>query len=143
VRVGLPRSSPRATHAGLTAILHKEYPLLLADRRMCPYLEDSERLFPNPDVRYIAAKRGDSCTNACATIDRRCVANQLQWANKCEVLAKLFPCEAGCGHQVGAEIPAYVVERSQLTFQQCLTSDELSESCNAAHSATRRVCPCA
>ena len=143
VRVGLPAGAPRSTHKGLTAILYKGVPLLLADRRVCPYLRAAEQIRPDPAVQYRAAQQGESCTKTCAAAGMRCRGDHLQWANNCEVLARLFPCEAGCGHQIGEEIPCYVQDRTQVTHQQCLTTDGAVRSCDASHRSTSRVCPCA
>lgn len=141
-RVGLPSGPPRATHKGASIISFKGVPLILADKRACPYLLPAEQIRPNANVQYLAASQGQSCSRACSAAGKRCAGDHLQWANSCAVLATLFPCEAGCGHQVGTEIPCYVQDTSQVTHQQCLTTDTTSESCEAAHHSTRRACPC-
>ena len=60
----------------------------------------------------------------------------------CEALARHFPCEAGCGHQVGDELPAYVHDSALDTYQQCLVSDITFSTCEAAFSKTTRLCRC-
>ena len=40
-----------------------------------------------------------------------------------EALGAAFACEAGCGHQVGPELPAYAESPSLDTHRQCLISD--------------------
>mmetsp|Transcript_34565 Transcript_34565/g.109990 ORF Transcript_34565/g.109990 Transcript_34565/m.109990 type:complete len:374 (-) Transcript_34565:173-1294(-) len=44
--------------------------------------------------------------------------------------------------QVGAELPAYVHDRSLDTFQQCLVSDISLATCDAAYAKTSRLCRC-
>ena len=55
---------------------------------------------------------------------------------------QVFPCEGGCGHQVGDEIPAYVSDPSANTYRQCLTSEQKMPRCGASHRSTSRVCRC-
>ena len=59
-----------------------------------------------------------------------------------EALARHFPCEAGCGHQVGDELPADVHDSALDTYQQCLVSDIAFSTCEAAFSKTTRLCRC-
>lgn len=42
-----------------------------------------------------------------------------------------FPCENGCGHQVGLEIPCYVHDPSIDTALQCLITDDAIPTCHA------------
>ena len=44
-------------------------------------------------------------------VGKRCDPRELEFANTCEALMAHFPCEGGCGHQIGDEIPAYVADR--------------------------------
>jgi len=62
--------------------------------------------------------------------------------NTCEALKQHFPCEDGCGHQVGQEIPAYVHDRSRDTALQCLVTDDAISSCGAHVPVTTRLCVC-
>jgi hypothetical protein len=79
---------------------------------------------------------------ACGSQGRRCDGRSIPFLNNCAMLQSHFPCEAGCGHQVGDEIPCYVSDPQQPTHRQCLISDEGKASCGAAHRSTRRICPC-
>lgn len=136
--------SPRSTHRGLTIVGHKGATVILADRRLAPYLaaHDGEAITPDPSVRFIGAEQATSCDAACHKQGLRCRGDHLQWANTCDVLASVFACEAGCGHQIGQEIPCYVNDPTQVTHQQCLTTDGAPTSCKAQHRSTARVCPC-
>ena len=51
-------------------------------------------------------------------------------------------CEAGCGHQVGPELPAYAESPSLDTHRQCLISDIAISKCEAKFGKTRRLCRC-
>ena len=57
-------------------------------------------------------------------------------------MARHFGCEAGCGHQVGKELPAYAATADLDTYQQCLITDIAVSACNAAFKKTRRLCSC-
>ena len=120
--------------------------LLLVDRRRgADFLAPAEGLRPKAGLLVVAAgpgQAGVSCAALCAQKGKRCEEQQLEFVNDCAPLLKAFPCEAGCGHQVGIEIPAYVHDASRDTGHQCLTTDEAVSSCAAAHPATRRLCAC-
>lgn len=141
--LGLWGENPRAFHNG-TIMLHPPSggTLLLADRRHSPYIDPSERLTPPSTMRQMKAAAGVSCDRACANAGLRCEAPQLEWGNTCEAMAKLFPCEAGCGHQVGPELPAYAASPTLDTHRQCLISDIAISTCAAAFAKTERLCTC-
>ena len=141
--MGLWGENPRAFHNG-TIRLHPPSggTLLLADRRHSPYIEPSERLMPPSTMRQMKAAAGVSCDRACADVGLRCDATQLEWGNTCEAMAKMFPCEAGCGHQVGPELPAYAASPTLDTHKQCLISDIAISTCAAAFGKTERLCTC-
>ena len=63
-------------------------------------------------------------------------------ANTCEALGAAFACEAGCGHQVGPELPAYAESPSLDAHRQCLISDIAISKCEAKFGKTRRLCRC-
>ena len=67
---------------------------------------------------------------------------ELEWANTCEALGAAFACEAGCGHQVGSELPAYAHQASLDTHRQCLVSDIAFSKCEAKFAKTTRLCFC-
>ena len=120
--------------------------LLLVDRRKgAGFLAAEEALLPAAGLQEVAAEpsqAGVSCASLCQLKGLRCDAQQLEFANDCVPLLRHFPCEAGCGHQVGTEIPCYVHDAQRDTGHQCLTTDEAVSDCNAAHPATRRLCAC-
>ena len=51
----------------------------------------------------------------------------------CEV----FGCEKGCGHEVGHDLPAYVVAPDLFTFRKCLAGEYSLPTCEAANVKTR------
>ena len=58
-------------------------------------------------------------------------------------LAAHFPCPAGCGHQLGVELPAYVTSKAEATAGQCLIANGgATPTCAAKHRATQRLCVC-
>ena len=142
--LGIWAEAQRATHNGTISLQTASGgTLLLADRRRCPYLEREEQLRPEPTDRPIAAAAGVSCVDACRDAGGACDPSTLEWGNSCEMLRAHFPCEAGCGHQVGPELPAYASSSSLDTYQQCLVSDIAVSKCEAKYAKTRRLCFCA
>lgn len=143
---------PRATHKGVIIIRHQKYRetlILLAMRRFCPYLNLQERILPTIHSVVVAAEPGISCEDACRFHDNdldpttyRCSPDDLPFINQCEQLSKIFSCKAGCGHQVGGELPAFVVSRDEITYGQCLITVVPHVDCGANHPSTRRACPC-
>ena len=117
--------------------------VLLVDRRAAAaLLPGHEAWRPNPGARVLAGDRGKSCDDRCRREGRRCDARELEFVNSCEALARVFPCEGGCGHQIGNEIPAYVPDRAADTFGQCLVTEQRMPQCGATHRSTARVCAC-
>ena len=141
--LGLWGENQRATSNGtITLKPNGGGTLLLADRRKCPYLEESERIKPPPGLQQLRAPLGVSCDEACAKAGARCDASALEWGNNCDAMAKFFRCEAGCGHQVGPELPAYASAQDLDTHGQCLISDIAVSTCKAAFKKTERLCGC-
>ena len=141
--LGIWAEAQRATHNGTISLQTKGGGLLLlADRRKCPYLEHGERLRPRSNDRPVAAAAGVSCDEACRLAGGNCDAPALEWGNTCTLLQAHFPCEAGCGHQVGPELPAYASSSSLDTYRQCLVSDIAISKCEAKYAKTRRLCFC-
>lgn len=116
--------------------------LFLADRRKCDYLHPPHLSLPSPGYTEVKARRSQSCTDACAGRQMRCDGPQMPFVNTCEAMRRHFPCEGGCGHQVGLELPCYVPDEKQATYRQCLTSDDAPNNCGASHASTQRLCPC-
>lgn len=118
--------------------------IALVDRRRGEkYLPEEEAIRPPPDIQYIAAQQGHSCDITCGTlVGYRCDEKFLPFANTCKLLKAHFPCEEGCGHETGDEIPCYVAPQTGLiTTTMCLVSD-IAPKCRAAHPKTRRLCAC-
>ena len=103
---------------------------------------EEERWRPQPGGRNVVAAAGKSCHEACAAEGGSCVQKELEWANTCEALGAAFACEAGCGHQVGPELPAYAASPSLDTHRQCLISDIAISKCEAKYGKTSRLCRC-
>jgi hypothetical protein len=141
-KIGIWPEFPRATYKGLIITRVGEATLLLADRRTCPFLSAADRVGPDPAVTVLGADKGQSCDESCRTQGQVCANEQLHYINNCAALAKVFPCEAGCGHQTGLEIPCYVHDTTQITRQQCLTTLTPALKCEASHPSTQRLCPC-
>jgi hypothetical protein len=115
------------------------------------------------DTILVAANSGENCLSACTraavntnmkqkrpSIDNngngprqlRCYDSEITFVNNCEALQSVFACEAGCGHQIGDELPAYVTDPTERTYRQCLITDGAHNTCQFSHRATQRVCPC-
>mgnify|MGYP006169475773 CR=1 FL=1 len=116
--------------------------LYLADRRTCAFLRPAERFERAASAQLFGGELGESCTQLCARKQMRCEDAQLPFANKCSLLKEAFPCEQGCAHQVGAEIPCYVSDAARNTHQQCLVTWEMSPTCDIFASFSRRLCVC-
>lgn len=86
-------------------------------------------LFPPPPPKFLGDFRAD--------------ARLLVFADACAALAAHFPCPAGCGHQLGVELPAYVTSKAEATAGQCLIANGgATPTCAAKHHATQRLCVC-
>jgi hypothetical protein len=143
--LGLWAGSPRGTHRGVvfTRDSSTGAPVYLIDKREAPYLEPEERILPAANVVHIGAQAGESCLDACVrTGSGRCEDSELWFAQDCDLLQSVFACEAGCGFEIGNEIPCYVSDASKVTFRQCLVTDLTQPSCLAKHPSTQRLCPC-
>jgi hypothetical protein len=143
-RLALWPAHPRGGHAGLARTRHGRAVVLLVDRRApaSDWLPARWRLrLPAGALTVAAAAAGESCDATCVARGSRCDDAQLQWANDCAALRAHFRCEAGCGHQLGDEIPCYVTERGRDTHAVCLHGDAPSK-CAARFGATRRLCVC-
>lgn len=138
-------SQPRASRKGviLTKIPWSGTLLALVDRRQGHGLLPPEEIWKTrKGLEVIKALPGESCENACGKLMKRCLPRELEFLNNCETMKRYFPCEAGCGHQVGQEIPCYVHDKTRDTAGQCLVTDEAVPSCDAKFPSTTRICPC-
>jgi len=143
--LGLRVDSPRGTYKGVMLLRPRKFNgnlLILADQRLSQHIEPNEQVRPHTGLIPVKAKQGQSCVDACAgSGGRRCELSQFAFLNTCEALKAVFPCEKGCGHQTGGDIPNYVPATHQPTYQQCLISDGGAD-CAASHPDTQRLCPC-
>ncbi|KAJ1620888.1 GNT-I family-domain-containing protein [Pavlovales sp. CCMP2436] len=144
-RLPLWPAHARGGHAGVVRTGHAGATVLLVDRRSAygaRWLPADERIERASGAQLLPAPApGVSCDEACAGRGLRCEEAQLQLANSCEALRANFACEAGCGHQLGDEIPCYVTDPARDTHGVCLHSDVLSR-CAAAFKSTQRLCVC-
>ncbi|GAB5373305.1 hypothetical protein AAMO2058_001739600 [Amorphochlora amoebiformis] len=138
------QNQPRGTHRGIILVHMRDGSMkVIADRRKAwEYIRLEDQKKPNPKSIAIKSRIGVSCTDACRRQGKTCDAAEIQFLNNCESLLKMFACEAGCGHQMGREIPSYVVNPRERTYQQCLVSDEVVSTCSAKHAVTERLCAC-
>jgi hypothetical protein len=135
--------SPTALAQGVIRARRGDQQILLVDRRLGrQFLNDEEALVLSPRAQFVTAKQGSSCADACLSQGKTCSGEDLEFANNCEALLRAFPCEAGCGHQIGTEIPCYVTDSLAATFQQCLVTDAAISNCAASHRSTSRLCVC-
>lgn len=136
---------PRTAHHGIVLTAHAGTgaTVALIDRRQGRgFLFEKDLVPRHADLRAEKANPGESCTNACLRLGLECDNMQLEFLNSCEALKLHFPCEKGCGHQVGLEIPCYVHDKYRDTSLQCLVTDNAASKCGAKHIATTRLCAC-
>merc|ERR1712113_63347 len=137
---------PRTAHHGLVitfAAWSRDIVFVLVDRRRGEGVLPDEQLWRlHPDQQTSKAGPGESCDQFCGSIHKKCTTRDLEFANTCEALKREFPCEEGCGHQVGNEIPCYVHDGTRDTALQCLVTDAGVPSCSHRNSATTRLCVC-
>ncbi|KAF4651444.1 hypothetical protein FOL46_000315, partial [Perkinsus olseni] len=137
----------RGQHKGVVIInIHaaRTTRLIFIDRRSGhQWLPNNISLTPPPLMTYLSASRGVSCNDACHNNnDMVCYDHLLEFGNDCHVMLTHFPCEQGCGHQLGLELPAYVLDGGLHTFGQCLVTDHGAPSCLTSHPSTARMCVC-
>ncbi|CAK9001972.1 unnamed protein product [Durusdinium trenchii] len=135
----------RSEHYGVMAgkLVNQRIPLLLVDKRSSRgYLHREDQLRLDPGYEVVAGARGLSCDEVCKLRGSSCDKMQLFFLNDCNLLRKHFPCEAGCAHQVGKELPVYVPDEFQPTYRQCLLTFISPMNCEAKHSSTSRLCAC-
>ncbi|KAJ1456851.1 GNT-I family-domain-containing protein, partial [Pelagophyceae sp. CCMP2097] len=123
--LGMWSTEPRGFSSdGVAVVRTQGATVLVADRRRCEALEPAERLVIPLTARFVAAHGKDvSCDEACRASGMACADELLYFADDCDELKNHFACEAGCGHQLGPELPAYVFDVAQPTHRQCLVSN--------------------
>ncbi|CAE7312576.1 GNTI [Symbiodinium natans] len=135
----------RSEHYGIMVgrIVSQRIPLLLVDKRSkLGFLRPEEQLRFSEDYEVVPGSQGRSCVEVCQSRNSKCDSKQIYFLNDCNVLKKHFPCEAGCAHQVGKELPVYVPDHVQSTTGQCLLTFISPGSCEGKHKSTSRLCPC-
>ena len=134
----------RSEHYGVIVGRSKQrVPLLLVDRRSSRrYLRPEEQLHLEQGVEVLAGRQGWSCEEECLHRGAFCDKMQLYFLNDCHLLRTHFPCEAGCAHPVGDELPVYVPDSFQPTYRQCLLTFISPMNCTAKHASTSRLCAC-
>ena len=117
--------------------------VLVVDRRTCDWLPPSEQIrFPQDAEIRPARAAGTSCSTVCSGAHLQCKDDLLRFIDDCDFLRSHFPCDNGCGHQLGFELPAFVVG-DEPTRGQCLASNHATlQTCDAFHPATKRLCAC-
>eukprot|EP00913_Durusdinium_trenchii_P034220 g32025.t1 len=126
-KLQITEAQPRSSHEGLIATRDPKSgaAVFLANRLSSPWLPSTEQAFPHEQRHVAAARPGESCAersvqDMCQRLRMICSDFELEFINDCAALKAHFPCEEGCGHQVGEEIPCYVHEASRDTGKQCL-----------------------
>ena len=145
-----PMKEPRAGRIGMISLRR-------TDRSdayifLCDLVRCANRLFPMEQLvkrtsLMLPASKGKSCTAVCGEHHKKCDPINLQTISyppgkACLMMRTHFDCKAGCGHQVGDELPALVVGGNLDTNYQCLTGESAVPKCDAAHPATKRLCSC-
>jgi len=144
-RLQISGAQPRTAHRGIVITRHPQSHTVIAlvDRRHGEdVLPEQELWRPHPQRQVSKAQPGESCDGLCLRLGKRCQDRELEFVNNCEAMQREFPCEDGCGHQVGQEIPAYVHDRSRDTALQCLVTDDAIPTCGAHVPVTTRLCVC-
>eukprot|EP00887_Chlorella_sp_A99_P006242 scaffold3.g6242.t1 len=116
--------------------------VLVADRRFCPLLPPGPLAIPpSAGLAPLAARRNESCLDACGAAGMHCSAPDFWFLNTCAALKAAFPCESGCTVEIGPDIPAYVPDPGAQLHGYCLVTQK-SSRCGARHAGTARLCAC-
>eukprot|EP00736_Rhodelphis_marinus_P008798 Rmarinus@m.24180 len=132
---------PRAEHRDAIWISYKGKQLLLVDQRRSPFIPQEFLIEIDPALEFVAGSQGQSCRSTCVAAGKRCSEPDFDFGNRCDVLMSHFPCEKGCGTEMGRDIPNYVSDKLNENFQRCLTTED-EPTCDASHRSTSRLCPC-
>lgn len=96
----------------------------------------------NASFNERSGQQGKTCTQVCKKHDEVCVDALFGLVNTCAALKRNFACEHGCMAQVGKELPVYVSDPVDISYQQCLITLQGQFSCASKHPHTDRLCPC-
>ena len=79
---------------GVLALRRKGgFTIYLLDQRRCPWIQ--ERISDADSVVIKASQPGVACTSVCRAAQKTCDPKLLVFADRCDLLRKHFPCEAG------------------------------------------------
>ena len=150
--------SPRCMHKGVLFLQYYNRPLILVNRReawsilpstvrMIFSFDLKDAVFFNQRSHIVAANLDETCNEACLRISTDtkhyiCNENQLQFLNRCPVIRQYFPCEKGCEHEVGQDLPVYVNSSDLNTNGFCLFSTDVQPICDYSIQVTQRLCTC-
>lgn len=106
-----------------------------------------DAVFFNQHSQLVTTKLDETCIEACKRVSTDtthyvCEENQLQFLNHCEVIRQFFPCEKGCEHEVGQDLPAYVNSPGVNSNGLCLFSTDVQPICDFSIQVTQRLCTC-
>jgi len=145
-RLGLWPCEYRGAWSGLLVVRatpDNSADLIVADRHVAAaFLPRHLRVEPALSFQIASAAPGTTCDEACSELGLACDESQLQFVNTCHHMLRAFPCEGGCGHEVGDDLPAYVHDERMATAGQCLLFDSGSPKCDRGHPSTTRLCGC-
>ncbi|CAJ1459504.1 unnamed protein product [Effrenium voratum] len=137
-RLQLTEAQPRTGHRGVidTRDPRSGARLFLVDRAKSSNLPVAQKAAPHAKRQVQKAAPAESCEAFCNRNGMHCSDLELEFINNCATLRQHFPCEEGCGHQVGQEIPCYVHDAQKDTGKQCLVTDDAIPLCSAKNAAT-------
>jgi len=134
----------RSEHYGVMYGRHvaSRAPVMLVDRRSSRgFLPLQYRIQMIAGVHVTAGQPGESCQDRCSSQHMKCDAQQLHFLNDCRTLEEHFQCKY-CAQQVGEELPAFVQDPEQSTYEQCLVTFLSPLTCDGKHASVRRLCAC-
>mmetsp|Transcript_11858 Transcript_11858/g.28347 ORF Transcript_11858/g.28347 Transcript_11858/m.28347 type:complete len:623 (+) Transcript_11858:114-1982(+) len=133
---------PRGAFEHVTQLHKGGATLLLYDRRLSTIAPEAERIKPPPSLQMLAAPQGVNCDEHCSTKSLRCDKAWFDFVNDCSYLHANFPCQRGCGYEVGEDIPNFVSDQKHPMSGFCLITDAIP-TCHNKHPSTSRLCACA
>jgi len=140
-KLSLGHDSPRLNFRGVTRLpLKKKAVLLLINEQTCRFLPDRLKAKPPASLKIATGKGGQACNEVCHSMSWRCQERGFDYINNCATLYQQFNC-AGCGLELGDDLPAQIAQSRNPSFQRCVVSVGRS-TCSARSKASARMCPC-
>ena len=140
--------TPRSFHQYTLLLRYRGVQVILADKRLSPFLPKKKASKPISGLRVVPAPSvGKSCNDVCESLEGGwdCAKTQFDFINQCRVLQKVFKgCADGCRKEWGKDIPNREhlgAEENAFGGRQCLVTEEIP-TCEARHPKTQRICPC-